>query len=78
LRVEGAFQQNLETALMLAFANPSFLFHRATPLSRAYCAKRFVTIIRVWRKDRTVPLGLAKTRSRAGHRTTHTGWTIGA
>jgi hypothetical protein len=60
LRVEGAFQQNLETALILAFANPSYLFHRPTPLSRAYCATRFVTIIRVGRKDRTAPLGLAK------------------
>jgi hypothetical protein len=28
LRVEGAFQQTLETALILAFANPLFLFHR--------------------------------------------------
>src|SRR5882724_372256 len=78
LRVEGAFQQTLETALILAFANPMFLFHRSTPLSRAYCATHFVTIIRVGRKDRTVPLGLAKTRSRAGHRTTHMGWRIGA
>jgi hypothetical protein len=60
LRVEGAFQQNLETVLILAFANPSLLFHRPTPLSRAYCATRFVTIIRIGRKDRTVPLGLAK------------------
>jgi hypothetical protein len=32
----------------------------AIPGIRTYCAKRFVTIIRVWRKDRTVPLGLAK------------------
>src|SRR5882757_5907151 len=78
LRVEGAFQQTLETALILAFANPMFLFHRSTPLSRAYCATHFVTIIRVGRKDRMVPLGLAKTRSRAGHRTTHMGWRIGA
>ncbi len=31
LRVEGAFQQTLETALILAFANPIFLFHRPTP-----------------------------------------------
>jgi len=60
VRVEGAFQQTLETALILAFANPIFLFHRPTPLSRNYCATRFVTIIRVGRKDRTVPLGLAK------------------
>jgi hypothetical protein len=75
---EGAFQQTLETALILAFPNAIFLFHRPTPLSRNYCATRFVTIIRVGRKDRTVPLGLAKKRSRAGHRTTHTGCRIGA
>ena len=31
LRVEGAFQQTLETALILAFANLIFLFHRPTP-----------------------------------------------
>ena len=65
------------TALILAIANQIFLFHRLTPLSRAYCATRFVTIIRVGRKDRTVPLGLAKKRSRAV-RTTHSGWRIGA
>ena len=64
MRVEGAFQQTLETALILAFANPIFHFHRPTPLSRASCATRFVTIIGVGRKDRTVPLGLAKKRSR--------------
>jgi hypothetical protein len=73
LRVEGAFQQTLETALILAFANPIFHFHRSTTLSRVYCATWVVTIIRVGRKDRTVPLGLEKKRSRAGHRATHTG-----
>ena len=46
--------------MILVFANPIFLFHRSTPLSRAHCATRFVTIIRVGRKDRAVPLGLAK------------------
>jgi len=51
---------------VFAFADPIFHLHRPTPLSRACCATRFVTIIRVGRKDRTVPLGLAKTRSRAG------------
>ena len=30
MRVEGAFQQTLETALILAFADPIFLFHRPT------------------------------------------------
>jgi hypothetical protein len=54
LRIEGAFKQTLETALILAFANPILLFHRPTPPSRAYCATRFVT---------TVPLVLAKTIS---------------
>jgi hypothetical protein len=37
---------------------------------------RCVTIIRAERKCRTVPWGLAKSRSRAGRRTTHTGWRI--
>jgi len=42
------------------FANPIFLFHRSTPLSRAHCATRFVTIIRVGRKDRAVRWGWRK------------------
>jgi hypothetical protein len=61
LRVEGAFQQTLETALILAFANPIFLFHRPTPLSRAYLVGNTLRDDLPRReKDRTVPLGLAK------------------
>jgi hypothetical protein len=50
---------------MLAFANPIFLFHYPTPLSRAYCATRFVTIIASaettarsrWAGENTEPCG---------------------
>ncbi len=76
--LKALFSKLSRRPLILAFANPIFLFHRPIPLSKTYCATHFVTIIRVGRKDRTVPLGLAKTQSCAGHRTTHTGRRIGA
>jgi hypothetical protein len=41
--LKALFQQTLETALILAIANQIFLFHRLTPLSRAYCATRFAS-----------------------------------
>jgi hypothetical protein len=73
LRVKGAFQQTLETALILAFANLIFLVHRLT---------RSITQHASWRSSAP---GEKAARSRwgwrktepCGHRTTHTRWRIG-
>src|SRR5882757_3789373 len=66
LRVEGAFQQTLETALILASANPIFLFHRLTPISGLL--RNTLRDDHPRREERPHgPVGTGEKRSRAGH-----------